>query len=271
MKRILALLLAAVMLLMLCACGGDDDNKDKDSEKDEETVEDVNGETQEDKDEDEDETTETETDTETEAADSDAEGDTEGDTEGDEVIDISSPIVGDVSGNVYANEFFGIGCELSTDWHVADQEEMATIMGWTVDALGGDEFEKALEQSGFVFSFYATASEGLVSLNVGIENLGVLYGLMLSEEEYIDISVPQLPAALEAIGVTGVTTEKTVVELAGAEHPAVLVKGDYYGTPLCETIVAVKSGNYMAVVTAASYVEDITDTILGEFYAVLSK
>lgn len=277
MKKFLALLLAFLMLFILCACGTDSDRDDRDDdeddgEKDEMTFDPDAGSAS----DDDDETDETETDGELETT-ADTEVDTEAGTEEIPAVGTVAPdteddpaegasVLGATDGGHYENVYFGVAYDFGAEWYVATDAELADLIGITADAIGDAAFEQALEESGFAYSVYATADEGLTTLSVGVENLGILYGLTLTEEEYIDMSEGMLVEALESVGLTNVTTEKVTMTLAGAEHPAVKVYGQIYEIDFFETIVVIKSGNYIACVTAGSYVEDVTDEILGGFY-----
>lgn len=113
-----------------------------------------------------------------------------------------------------------------------------------------------------VYGLYATANEGLVTMNIVFENLGLLYGTVLSEENYASLSVGQLPDALESAGFADVTAETSTCTFAGAEHAAVTVHGTYSDIDCYEKLVCVKVGSYIAVITVASYYEDITGDLL---------
>lgn len=278
MRKLLALLLALTMLLTLCACGSDDDfdNRDDDEIEDEEDEDEVKDDgmmfdpgdgTEEDPAGTETETepeTETETLPETTAEINTVAPDTEvpEDTEPTE----SASILGVTEGTHYENAYFGLAYDFGAEWYIANDEELAELIGVTADVIDDAVFEEALRESGFAYSIYATADEGLTTLSVGVENLGILYGLTLTEQEYIDMSEDMLVEALESVGLTNVVIEQTTVTLAGTEHPAVKVKGEIYDIELYETIVVVKSSIYIACVTASSYVTDTTAEILADFY-----
>lgn len=180
----------------------------------------------------------------------------------------ASEVIGSVNGQSYTNPYFGMGCQLEDTWSIATTEEMAEIIGLTQDALRESEYSDVLEDSGLVYDLYASASDGLTTVNVTIENLGLLYGLTMDEAAYAEASVKQFPAALEAVGMTDVTTEITSISFAGSEHTAVRVHCLYSDVDFYETLVCVKKGNYMAVITAASYFDDITGNVLDSFHSV---
>ena len=124
-----------------------------------------------------------------------------------------------------------------------------------------------LKKANVVHLFYATADGGHRSVNVVLENAGVVNGVLLDEKTYMAMSVEQLPAALQSMGLTNVTAETTTVSFAGADHAAVRVHGKLSNVNFYEKIVCIKVGGYFGLVTVASYHEDQTDALLKMFAA----
>lgn len=178
-----------------------------------------------------------------------------------ETTEPAGPILGITEGNTYTNAFFGMGCTMDESWIVANEEQLAQIMGVTTDALT----EANLDSSGTAYSFYAASSDGLSSVNIVMENLGLVYGTILDAKTYAETSAQQLPAAMESLGLSNVTTEVTTVTFAGQEHTAIKLSAAMSGINFYETLVCIKQGSYMAVITAASYYENTTDDILANF------
>ena len=58
---------------------------------------------------------------------------------------------------------------------------------------------------------------------------------------------------------------KTTLPFAGAEHYGITISAEMQGVPLEETLVCVKVGDYVAVVTAVSYTQDSSVDILAAF------
>lgn len=218
MKRIFALLLAAVMLLSLAACGGE----------------------------------------ETPAGTGDP-----GTPATTEAAKPAAPILGVTDGNTYTNAYFGMGCTLDESWSVANETQLAEIFGATEETLS----DLALDTKGLGYAFYASKDEGLTSMNIVMENLGLIYGSVLSEQAYVEQSAAGLPAAMENLGMTNVKAEAITVTFAGSEHAAIKLTAEMSGIAFYETLVCVKQDRYIAVITAASYVEDSTADILAQFHA----
>jgi hypothetical protein len=122
-----------------------------------------------------------------------------------------------------------------------------------------------LETSGVIYDMYAMAGDGLCTVNVVLENLTIMQTLAITEKEYMEASVGQLPAALQSMGVGDVTAELTEITFAGQPHAAIKVHGTIQGVDLYETLVCVKQGTYIACITSVSYMEDTTESVLAWF------
>lgn len=170
--------------------------------------------------------------------------------------------------NTYENEFVGIGCKLDEEWEVYDADQIAALNGMVVDLMTDETLANMLENSGSLMPFYAQANDGLVTLNITVENLGLLYGSMLDEQGYVELSIGQLAPALESIGLTDITTEISSVTFAGGKHAAIMVSASFQGVEFHETLVCVKVGRYIANITAASYLADVTGEVLSMFYSL---
>lgn len=262
MKRITALILLAAILLSLAACGGQQPSGGS-ADSPPETVspdapaseppEEPAAETADD--------TGTETDDETGA-------ETREETSGPETA--PEPIMGvyDPDSNTYVNELIGLGCRLDEDWYVYDADEIASLNGMMADMMTDETIAEQLESSGYVQPFYAQLGDDPVTVNITVENLGLLYGALLDEQQYIELTIDQLPSVLESIGLTDITSEITSTTFMGSEHTAVNITGQMQGAAFYETMVCVKVDRYMACVTAASYLADVTGEILDMFYSL---
>lgn len=175
--------------------------------------------------------------------------------------------LGTSSGGTYENKFIGIGCTLDENWSFYSDEQILQINQLTVDMLDEDVAAK-LENASLIYDMFAQNVSTGATININLENLGLLYGSLLSPSEYADLSMPQLAPALESMGFTDIQLEKTTCTFAGEERTAIRIVGQYNGYPLYEQLVCFKAGNYMAVVSVSILGEDATDEILGAFYAL---
>ena len=135
-----------------------------------------------------------------------------------------------------------------------------------VVAESSEEMQKAMEDVKSTYDMFASAMEGLVTINVVYEDLGALYGKLLDEAGYLEIAVPKLEDALTSMGLSNVKVEQTPVQFAGLVREGAVISGEMDGVPMYETLVCIKQEGYMCCVTMCSWTEDITADLVELFY-----
>ncbi|MBR1930037.1 MAG: hypothetical protein IJ833_00985 [Lachnospiraceae bacterium] len=207
---------------------------------------------------------------ETEAAeDADSQENEETDAEDAETEDSDETVSkGSVQGGTYTNEFLKFGCAFDDEWTIAGDEELLSLSGFVADALDNESYKAAIEKNGMVYDLYASRNGGLESVNIVLQDAGILFQAVATEEAVVEASMSQLEDALGSMGFEDLTSNAITRTFAGKEHAGLTVQGNYQGMAMYEQQVCIKVGNYLAVVTAASYNEDTTDSILDMFYEV---
>lgn len=180
--------------------------------------------------------------------------------------------MGSANGGVYTNDFLKIGCKLDENWSFYNDDQLAQLSGITADAIQDEDISKLFRESAdsgkVIFDMYAASADGLATINILFENLGVVYGFALDEDKYIDLAMENLQQSLEASGIEKIALEKTAVDFAGASRAAIAITGELSGVPLYESLICMKQGNYMASITICSVGENITEQLAGLFYAI---
>lgn len=178
---------------------------------------------------------------------------------------VKDPQLGDFADGVYTNGFIGIRCEVSEEWTVYSDAQLAQLNGLVLDAMTDEHLVEQLKKSNVAHLFYATAENGHKSINVVLENIGLINGVLLDEKAYVELSVEQLPGALGSMGLTNVTAEAVTLNFVGDNHAAVRVHGILSGIDFYEKIICIKVDSYFGLVTVASYHEDVTEDLLKMF------
>ena len=176
--------------------------------------------------------------------------------------------LGVTTGGKYESTFLGIGCSLDDSWSFASQEELAQMIGATAEMFDNEEYAEQMKNTDMFYDMAAAADDGLVNINIIIQNMGLLYGMALSEEKYIEISQEGLEEQLSSAGFTLEGAEAGTVTFAGQERSGLHITCTYQGIAYYCQQVYIKQGNYMSVITLASFFEDDTDAMLDYFYAV---
>ncbi|MBR3185966.1 MAG: hypothetical protein IKF48_07485 [Oscillospiraceae bacterium] len=177
-------------------------------------------------------------------------------------------MIGEKSGNSYANETLGIRAAFSDNWTILDDEQTAQMLGLVADNFSEVDLAEQLRESGSLYDLYAmTVDQSGDNVNVVIEDLGVVNGIIIDEKKYLEIAEDQLETTFAQMGMTDVTLDKGTYSFAGEDHVSVLISGNYNGVPVYERMVLLKTGNYMGVVTAFSLDTARLDGIMGLFSA----
>lgn len=173
--------------------------------------------------------------------------------------------VGSAEGNSYWNDSMSIGCTMSDEWYFYTDEEIMENVQTTAGQLK-EELAEIVKDAGTMMDMMAVNTETGENVNINLERLSLSNSLLITEDTYVEASRQQLSDALEQMGMENVSVEKDEIEFMGQTHSCLRVSGSLQGIDLFETLVVVKSGRTMIVVTACSYWEDTTEEILGNFY-----
>lgn len=176
--------------------------------------------------------------------------------------------MGSVNGGTYTNNFAGIGCALDETWVFYTKEQIAELNGFLTDGTSDEDMKKLMENSQSVQDMYASSTDGLMTINVVFQNMGLLLGTTMSAQEYAELHVTQIPDAMAAYGFEDVAASVTTAELAGEERPAIALTATIQDIPVYELIVCLRQGNYIYCVTLCSYTEDVTAQMAELFYAL---
>ena len=261
MKKLLALLLAMVMLLSLAAC----------SETSDDDEDDVRGSVSSQKDDNKDTEKETDKETDKEAdKEADEEADKEADKEADQDADMDADKdkveVGTSKNNTYKNTFAGITCTLGSDWTFMTDAEIKANNELTMDMMG-DNYAEAIKNATYFTDMMATHTNGMDTINVVFEKLtGV--NQSLTEEQYANLCKDSTKGALESMGMTKVTITVEKGIFAGEEHNFLAISGEFSGVPVYERLVVLRCGSYAVSVTACTWYADTCKTILDSFKAI---
>ncbi|MBQ5522416.1 MAG: hypothetical protein IIT86_06360, partial [Oscillospiraceae bacterium] len=123
-----------------------------------------------------------------------------------------------------------------------------------------------LRDAGTACDLYAVAlDDSGDNVNIQLEDLGLLYGAVLTPKQYAEIALPQLKPALEQAGFQHVQIEMEDYEFAGRDRVSLLVTGDVNGVPVYERMILIKGGQYMGAITAFSLDLSRIDELFARF------
>lgn len=175
---------------------------------------------------------------------------------------------GSVNGGVYTSAFAGMGCALDDSWTFYTDEQIGALNGLLTSQSSSEDVKTRLENTSGVYDMYAASTDGLLTINVAYQNLGLLGG-DVTAQEYAELSSEQLPDALTSYGFTDVEAAVTSGDFAGRTAcPAVAITAKLGDTTLYERMYCIKAGSYLYCVTLSSFTEDVTEAMAGLFYEI---
>lgn len=258
---VLALILAIAMIVMTgCSNKETPNEKPVEERTDEEPVEDEGSE-----DDEEGEVSIEGNVTEEEGEDEPDEGETPDSTVPDEIL-------GETTETSYVNTAFGIRYDAPEGWYILTQEELGQIMGIAISSIDDDAIAEMFEDTGYAMDFYAmdiSNAEAATydNLNITIQDIGKLYGLLYNEKQVAEASLDSVKQALEAQGATVVDTELGETQFIGKTCTSLTVHSKAGDIDMYQKQVYLKEGSAMACITATTFGEDKTDEVLATFKA----
>jgi len=185
-------------------------------------------------------------------------------SDGSTVSDSETPVA-------YRNDYFKYTCVLPDDWYVLNTDEIAQVLGYTVDSLGegdaGDIIQDTFESGESKMDFYAFSDGGVQSINIVLAKLKVLE-MLLPMQQLLDASTKLLVSGLEDMGATNIATSTKKVDFLGEERLVLLVQGEFMGGTLFETIVVMRDGMYMSSITMTSFNQDASQDMFAYFQPI---
>lgn len=185
--------------------------------------------------------------------------------------------LGSNDGTTYENTYLEIGAQLDSDWVFLTDEEILELNNMTQEMMSSEEdLAELLEDSTSLQDMYASTDEGLTTLNVVMSKMSPLEtaAFAISADNLFDESYDALSSsllsALEAMGCTQVSvSEFQDYAFAGHDGKLLQVSGFYDDTyPIYESMVMFVKGDRMVAVTACTWLEDQTLSLLDLFYSL---
>lgn len=184
----------------------------------------------------------------------------------------ATPSLGKVDGNTYTSDYLGIGCTLDDGWVFYSAEQLQTLPEGLQDNKDAwDELDTGTQ----VFDMKAESSEELAAVNIVLTKSSaqerVAYAL-LSEQDLMDSLLEQKDTLISSYTEAGFTVdsvEAATVTFLGKERLALRTVASLEGVPYYVLQVFDYSlGQFSMTLTASCFMEDITEDLIAEFYAL---
>ena len=242
LKKLLALLLALVMVFSLAACGSTEDDSQGDNNG---TNIDVNGDNNDNNDNN----------------DNSNEGTSADNTDNGKEDQNNGFSVGTIQGNRYESDFIGLAFSCPPGWTMLTAEQIQQRNEQTLGMIG-DDYAQAIQNASIVYEMAAASSNQTDNISINLEKLSGVY-VAITAKEYLELSEAGLKQALQNMGMIDVETEIDTVFIAGQKRDCVRVTAQYNGIPVYEVVAAIKCGEYIANIAVATWNDNVCDQILG--------
>jgi len=171
-----------------------------------------------------------------------------------------------LTGGTYTNKTARITCTLDDSWLFYSERELEELNG-VLTATGGGDVASLAESGKAVYDMYAVSTDGLMTMNVTYQNLGLLSGASMTAQEYVEWAAQTLPGDLAASGLTDAEVQITAQDLAAERDcPTLLVTAQLQDMPMYERMVCIQSGDYIYCVTLCSFTKDVTADMAALFH-----
>ena len=178
--------------------------------------------------------------------------------------------LGTITGNKYESEFLGLGAEFGANWTVYTKEQIMELNNIIVDTMNDEDIKEILSNADVVYDLYAMNMQDGQSVNIVLEPVDKLTALVTTQEQYISnaLSGNIFESALEGMGYSNIQAEESTATFLSKERKSIRITAEINGVAFYEELVVIKQGNYFAVITVSSLLDDMTANLFSQFYSL---
>ncbi len=173
-------------------------------------------------------------------------------------------IRGTVDGMVYTNDVAGISFTAPEGWEYLSDSDLAALYNLSASEFLSEETAEKLEKTNMVYDMYCQNVNTGASININFENIGLVYGNILDEESYMEISQANLKEQLSGNGMEVTSCELVTENVNGKDVPCIdiAINMTDYGLDLYEKVFVKKVGDFMGCITIGALTTDELDEII---------
>lgn len=171
-----------------------------------------------------------------------------------------------IQGAKYENEFIGIGCEFDESWTFYTEEQIKQLNNISADLMG-EELAESIKNATIIYDMMASNTNGS-NVNINLEKVGLIQNAAIDIKTRLENTLPSIKEGLTNMGLTNITSEITTVTFAGKKTDAIKITGDINGVKLYETVMCIKTNQYITSIAVTSVNTDKTGDIISKFYKV---
>lgn len=175
-------------------------------------------------------------------------------------------IHGTVNGNVYTSEFLGFKAEVADGWKFKSDAELATQSG--INDVSNINFGESLDANGIIYEMMVESGE-IANVSITVQNTDITSGgMVLSVEEYIDLTLTVIEDQFKAVGIEDVEAKKSTANFLGKETVCLNTRIRGNGNEAVQNAFLIAKGKYMATVTFTAADDAEMTALLATFKAL---
>lgn len=180
---------------------------------------------------------------------------------------ISKFALGEVSGQVYENEYIGIGCQLSNDWVFYSEDQIKELNNMAAE-IAGEDYKQLMENADVVYDMMGQTTDLTSTVELVMEKFDPSEIGLVDLKFSLEATIPTLTSTYEGMGFSNVQTEITTLTFAGEECDALNLSAEINGYNFYLTTVMLKADSHVVSVGVGSFNKTTVDTVLSNFYAL---
>ena len=242
MKKLLALLLAVLMVLSVTACSEDDDKKSRKKDK----------------------TTQSEKIDKEDVEPDDTDVDIDVDDEVKELEQAEDFCLGTIDGRVYENEFIGIGYKADLYWTYMTESEIQQINNFVTDNAG--DYKEAMQAAQVYTDMFVGNIDSSENININLEKVSDTVLDAIDDCTYYENTIESFENLYKSYGCTDFDYEITTLTIDGVDFHSMNLEVEIDGTMIYQTVFVVRCNGYASNVTCTSRSADALTDMIEKFY-----
>lgn len=161
------------------------------------------------------------------------------------------------SGNTYSSEFLGLKIQVSSDWSISSDAELAKSVG--ISDMSESSIRTIFDKGGYITDMYALDDYG-ASINITVQDNSNT--MQLNEEEFLDAGIAALESEYKRMGVD-LKASKGSVSFLGKSAKCIELEAKIEGETLYGIQIPIINKPFYSAVTLGSFDKSELDKFLG--------
>lgn len=173
--------------------------------------------------------------------------------------------LGTVSGQVWENEYLGLGCEFPDSWVFSSEQEIAELNGATQEYVPED-FAEQMANADIVYDMMAQDPNGISNVNVNFQKLTAMQIMTYDTKATIEATLDIVKEAYENMGYTNVSATLGEVEIDGETLECMYIYAEAGGLTMYVKTFSVLCDRHVGNITLVAPSEAELQQIAAGYY-----